>query len=388
MAYTIPFDPDTPTDADPVSSGDDRIREIKQALIERLGNIFVDVEADPWVIKPELFPAPPEAVVSEPLAVRPNPPPLLDQLYHASDTDQLFVARESVGDPEVLAWYEVKASDVSEPTVLAYSAGESRFAPDGTETRATRVRSAIAAARLGTSPIRVVYVPKPLWGYCGDVDFSSSMFDATILLVREGALESWYDPVAYGADPTGTVNSHVSIDTCFLHASDTEIGQKIVAFTVPGDYLFTTDVDQRGCALWQAPDVNFTGGGELTGTQAFKIPADPPEPDPPIDAAFTYNADGSIPRAAVVTVAKRLHVRVTGTSNASGQLSVSFTDSGFGGAYSLASLITCVLSYRTSAGSAVSATIYSINTGTNVLTIDLDGGSQVITGDLFLTFSA
>jgi hypothetical protein len=387
MAYTDPLDPITPTDADRVSGGDDRIRELKRALIERFSTIIEDLDDDPLVLKDEVFPVPTPSVLPGALTARPNPPAAEHQLYHATDTDQLFVSRDSVASPGTLEWVEAKKTQLSEPIILALSAGEERFAPEGTETRAARVQSAIAAARLGTSTVKVVYIPQSLWGYCGDVDFSSSMFDVTILLVREGAIDGWYDPIAYGADPAGVVNSRTSIDTCFLHASTTTIGSKLVAFTVPGSYLFTADVDQRGCALFKGAGVTFMGGGNLTGTQAFKLPADA-YVAPAIDAAFTYNADASAPRATVVTVAKRLHVRVSGTANGSGQITISFGDSGFGGAYSLANLITCVLSYRTSAGSLVSSTIYSINTGTNVLTIDLDGGAQTITGDLFLTFSA
>lgn len=388
MAYTIPFDPATPTDADPVSSGDDRIREIKQALIERLGNLIVDLDADPWVLKPELFPDPPQDVVSGTLAARPNPPPQVNQLYQASDTDQLFVSRVSTEDPDTLAWYETKQDQVSEPVILAISAGEARFAPAGTETRAQRVRSAIAAARLGTSPIKVVYIPKTLWGYCGDIDFAGSMFDSTILLVREGALSAWYDPIAYGADASGTVNSRVSIDTCFLHASTTVIGMKMVAFTLPGEYLFTDDIDQRGCALWQAPDTALTGGGELIGDVAFKIPADPlPEPEP-IDAAFTYNPAGSSgSRAVPVIIDKRLHLRINAaTTDGSGILVIHMDDASFGGSYDLAKLHTIVASERGSLAGSIEANRVVVNAGAQTITLDLDGGSQTASWDLYLTF--
>jgi hypothetical protein len=50
MAYINTFDPTTPTGANLVSQGDDRIREIKAALIERIESMVLDIDADPWTI--------------------------------------------------------------------------------------------------------------------------------------------------------------------------------------------------------------------------------------------------------------------------------------------------------------------------------------------------
>lgn len=50
MAFVDDLDPLTPDGSDLVSQGDDRIRETKRALIERLLSVFADVNADPMVL--------------------------------------------------------------------------------------------------------------------------------------------------------------------------------------------------------------------------------------------------------------------------------------------------------------------------------------------------
>lgn len=47
MAYVDPIDPTTPGDGSDASLGDDRIRELKRALIERLATFFSNVDGDP-----------------------------------------------------------------------------------------------------------------------------------------------------------------------------------------------------------------------------------------------------------------------------------------------------------------------------------------------------
>lgn len=51
MAYPDPLDPATPSDADISGQGDDRIREFKRAVIQRLLSFFTDVNVDPLVPK-------------------------------------------------------------------------------------------------------------------------------------------------------------------------------------------------------------------------------------------------------------------------------------------------------------------------------------------------
>lgn len=47
MPYTDPLDPATPISTEAAGQGDDRIRELKRALIERLETAFTDLDADP-----------------------------------------------------------------------------------------------------------------------------------------------------------------------------------------------------------------------------------------------------------------------------------------------------------------------------------------------------
>ena len=47
MPYSNPLDPTTPADTDLRSQGDDRIREVKAALLERLLTVFVDMNINP-----------------------------------------------------------------------------------------------------------------------------------------------------------------------------------------------------------------------------------------------------------------------------------------------------------------------------------------------------
>lgn len=50
MVYVNPFDPATPSDLDPAGQGDDRIRELKAAIIERLETLVADFDGDPLVL--------------------------------------------------------------------------------------------------------------------------------------------------------------------------------------------------------------------------------------------------------------------------------------------------------------------------------------------------
>lgn len=57
MAYTNPLDPTTPSGGSSPALIDDRIREVKAALIERLLTLVTDVNAQPLVVKPGVIPA-------------------------------------------------------------------------------------------------------------------------------------------------------------------------------------------------------------------------------------------------------------------------------------------------------------------------------------------
>ena len=51
MPYADPLDPLTPPGSEGMVQGDDRIRELKRALIQRLLSIVVDVDAVPLQLK-------------------------------------------------------------------------------------------------------------------------------------------------------------------------------------------------------------------------------------------------------------------------------------------------------------------------------------------------
>lgn len=55
MAYSNPLDPSTPSGSDPLAQGDDRIREAKGAIRERLATLVEDVDVDPLEPKAEVF---------------------------------------------------------------------------------------------------------------------------------------------------------------------------------------------------------------------------------------------------------------------------------------------------------------------------------------------
>lgn len=51
MPYVDPFDLTTPADNTVVGLGDDRVRELKRALKERIESFFTGIDVDPWVPK-------------------------------------------------------------------------------------------------------------------------------------------------------------------------------------------------------------------------------------------------------------------------------------------------------------------------------------------------
>jgi hypothetical protein len=281
--FVNPFNPATPTDASLVSQGDDEFRSLKAALKERMETLVTDFDDGEDVDGTQKLVLRDEAIEgflqisSGTLAARPNPPTKDNLLYVAEDTDQAFISKP---DGLSFAWQELKpTAEAAEVGIVVISAGESRFAPDDDESHATRVKNAIATAKLSSAEVKVVYVPKSFWGYVEDADYDSAMYDNTVQLVREGGITGWYDPIAYGADPTGDVNSFVPVDTCFDHAAaaalggtNAPIGMKVVAFTIPGIYTINTDVDQRSCGVIMMTGVTLGGTGELIGARDFLLP--------------------------------------------------------------------------------------------------------------------
>lgn len=337
--FATVFDPAVPTDASPASSGDDELRGIKAGIIERMNTIVENFESGTVVdsatvlkLKDEVFPEDITFRTGAALTDRPNPPERAELLFYIKDTDQLFY---SVVDGATFKWEEAKKREEDiEIASLAISAGESRFKINTTDSNATRVKNAINTAKLSSAPVRVIYIPKDMWGYVGDSDYDSNMYDPSILLVREGSMVSWYDPVAYGADISGSANSRAAILVCYAHAATTNIGIKMVAFTVPGDYLLTGTVDQNGVPLFMGTGAAIIGGGTLTGTRPFRIPADTV---PQIDFASSYTVGGSA--ATTVTIARRLYLLVRGTATGT-ELVVNWAAAGLATDYPLANLHT------------------------------------------------
>lgn len=103
MAFVNPFDPTTPTDADLVSEGDDRIREIKAGLIERLGQVIEGwPDTDPLTLKYDALSGVPTPVTVDELADRPAAEEE-GQLFYARDQNTLFVTENDGG----LTWRRV-----------------------------------------------------------------------------------------------------------------------------------------------------------------------------------------------------------------------------------------------------------------------------------------
>lgn len=102
MAYVEPWDPTTPSDVEGVSQGDDRIRELKRAIEERMETLVEDWDEDPLSLRESVFPG----ILAEVgiLADRPADPEGTGSLYFAYDTDQLFYG--SVDDPP--EWIEFR----------------------------------------------------------------------------------------------------------------------------------------------------------------------------------------------------------------------------------------------------------------------------------------
>lgn len=103
--------------------------------------------------------------------------------------------------------------------------------------------------------------------------------------------------------------------------------------------------------------------------------------------AFTYYADNSAgTRASHTAPALILFLRVQGTTDGSGGLTVSFNESGFGGDYAVSNLISVLATQRNGASTG---TIISYNVGANTLTLDTDYAvPTAVVWDLILVFSA
>lgn len=257
----------TPADGDQLSAGDDRIREAKRALDERLATVLAGwPNTDPLTVLPDAI----TKLTTGTLAARPNPPASVGLWYYATDTDQLFV---SIVGP---TWQEAKAA-TGETAVVVLSAAESQFAPLGTESNAQKVANAVAAATATGAAVKVVFVPRSMWGYAATAGFAGTIFNNAVLMLREGGMAGVYDPVAYGAiiGVDGTVaDSYESILAAHTAAGSAGSWWQLVAFTVPGWYKLGTAIPREAdVALWRMPGVTLTGAGSFTGSgTAWDLP--------------------------------------------------------------------------------------------------------------------
>lgn len=267
MVYVETWNNATPADSDLVSAGDDRIRELKRTLDERMATVFVGwPNTDPLTVDPDAV----TKLIAGTLAARPNPPSAVGLWYYATDTDQLFV---SIAGP---AWQEAKAA-TGETAVVVLSAAESQFAPLGTESNAQKVSNAVAAAAATGAAVKVVFVPRSMWGYAATAGFAGGIFNNSVLMMREGGMSGVYDPVAYGAiiGVDGTVaDSYESILAAHSAADSSGSWFRVMAFTVPGWYKMGTSLAREAdVALWTMPGVTLTGAGSFTGSgTAWDLP--------------------------------------------------------------------------------------------------------------------
>lgn len=132
------------------------------------------------------------------------------------------------------------------------SAGDPRF-QTGTLDNAELVAAAIAYA--AASDLKLVFIPKTMFGYAGEAGFSPAMFDTSIGLVHEGGAWDGHDPIAYGAKPDDAlVEDAYSIQACIdACATDAGLLPMVISFGTPGEY-------QIGVALTNVgPLVRFHG---------------------------------------------------------------------------------------------------------------------------------
>lgn len=149
------------------------------------------------------------------------------------------------------------------------NAGDDRFQTGGL-TSDKLVEAAIAEAVAGD--IKVVLVPRALFGYAEEATFSPSIFDTSVLVIREGGPLWAHDPVAYGAKPDdATVDDTASYQAAFDGAAASAIGgnpgARLVYVTLAGEYQLDSDVTHDDATGYlEASGVTIASGaaGEVT----------------------------------------------------------------------------------------------------------------------------
>jgi len=120
MAFVEPFDPTTPADDDLVSQGDDRIRELKRALSERLAQVIEGwPDTEPLKLKGASLdnPISPDTgtIKYGNIADRPNPPDT--DFFWAVDENILYIAEPDLVTPANPDTWVAVNPDVTIPQV-------------------------------------------------------------------------------------------------------------------------------------------------------------------------------------------------------------------------------------------------------------------------------
>lgn len=150
------------------------------------------------------------------------------------------------------------------PQTVLIDASAEQFDETGSDTNATRVSNAIQHALTVDAPSKVVWVPQTMWGYVEDADYSVTIFDTDVLVVREGCVSAAHDPVAYGAKPgDGAVDDHPAFQAAQTQAQAAAFGANpgmaAIHVTVPGEYTMDTGISFKNVALLNYEGVTYAG---------------------------------------------------------------------------------------------------------------------------------
>lgn len=150
------------------------------------------------------------------------------------------------------------------PTIV--NAGAARFQTGGLD-NADLVAAAIAEAVAGS--IKVVFVPRTLFGYGGEAGYSGSIFNTNVHMVREGQMGPGHDPVAYGAKPgDALVDDQTAFGAANAAAAASAIGAnpggKWIEVTLPGAYQLNSNVNlSANVGYIEYPGVTLAGTGVI-----------------------------------------------------------------------------------------------------------------------------
>lgn len=144
------------------------------------------------------------------------------------------------------------------------NAGAPRFDTGGLE-NAERIANAVSEAV--AADIKVVWVPRSMFGYIEDASYSTTIFDTGVLMVREGQVLPGHDVVAYGAkaddaavdDTDAFTAAHDSAAAAAVGANP---GAPVIIVSLPGEYqLDSGPTTSTGVGTIVFAGVTFAGAG-------------------------------------------------------------------------------------------------------------------------------